>query len=70
MRKEVALKEECSRWVCLALGAVAAVQIIGVLGLLYKQQLWTNLYLMPTTVDGVRFAGVKLLKGYTVFLSC
>ncbi len=54
MRKEVALKEECSRWVCSALGAVAAIQVIGVLGLLYKQQLWTNLYLMPTTVDGVR----------------
>ncbi|CAL8467079.1 g6615 [Coccomyxa elongata] len=53
MRKEVALKEECSRWVCSALGAVAAIQVIGVLGLLYKQQLWTNLYLMPTTVDGL-----------------
>ncbi len=55
MRKEVALKEESSRWVCWALAAFAAFQAAGTVLLLYQQQLWTNFYLMPGGVDGVSF---------------
>ena len=54
MRKEVALKEECSRWVCWALFGFAAFQAAGTLLLLYQQKLWMNFYLMPAGVDGVR----------------
>ncbi|EIE26740.1 hypothetical protein COCSUDRAFT_64636 [Coccomyxa subellipsoidea C-169] len=53
MRKEVALKEESSRWVCWALAAFAAFQAAGTVLLLYQQQLWTNFYLMPGGVDGL-----------------
>ncbi|KAK9917011.1 hypothetical protein WJX75_009971 [Coccomyxa subellipsoidea] len=53
MRKEVALKEECSCWVCWALAGFAAFQAAGTLLFLYQQKLWMNFYLMPAGVDGL-----------------
>jgi len=72
MRKEVALKEECSQLMCWGLAAFAGAQPIAILLILYQQQLWTNFYLMPAAVDGVSSLGqciCEVLLGFGRFSS-
>lgn len=67
MRKEVALKEECSQLMCWGLAAFAGAQPIAILLILYQQQLWTNFYLMPAAVVGVSILGQFICEVLLVF---
>ena len=54
MKSQAALKEGRSMWLCPLMGGAAAAHTAAFL-LLYKQQLWRNLIMMPLGInmDGV-----------------
>ncbi len=58
IKKEVALKGESSRVMVTVLGSIAVLQALSFLIVLYRQELWLNLILIPRpgSVKGVRTA--------------
>ena len=58
IKKEVALKGESSRFMVTVLGSIAVLQALSFLTVLYRQELWLNLILIPRqgSVKGVSVA--------------
>ena len=56
LKSQVALKEGRSMWLCPFMGGAAAAHTAAFL-LLYKQQLWRNLIMMPL---GINLGGVSI----------
>lgn len=58
IKKEVALKSESSRFMVTVLGSIAVLQGLSFLTVLYRQELWLNLILIPRqgSVKGVSTA--------------